>query len=53
MNVEADQVEDIVESDKTKIYTVSNLSEEIKNLLEAHFDFVWVEGEISNFRSTE
>jgi exodeoxyribonuclease VII large subunit len=47
----ADQVEDSVESDKTKIYTVSTLSEEIKNLLEAHFDFVWVEGEISNFRS--
>jgi len=44
-------VEDSVESDKTKIYTVSTLSEEIKNLLEAHFDFVWVEGEISNFRS--
>ncbi len=42
---------DIVETDKTKIYTVSTLSEEIKNLLEAHFDFVWVEGEISNFRS--
>jgi len=44
-------VGDIVETDKTKIYTVSTLSEEIKNLLEAHFDFVWVEGEISNFRS--
>ena len=44
-------MEDSVESDKTKIYTVSTLSEEIKNLLEAHFDFVWVEGEISNFRS--
>jgi exodeoxyribonuclease VII large subunit len=40
-----------IESDKTKIYTVSTLSEEIKNLLETHFDFVWVEGEISNFRS--
>jgi exodeoxyribonuclease VII large subunit len=44
-------VDDLVESDKTKIYTVSTLSEEIKNLLEANFDFVWVEGEISNFRS--
>ena len=42
---------DTVETDKTKIYTVSTLSEELKNLLEAHFDFVWVEGEISNFRS--
>jgi len=44
-------VGDIVETDKTKIYTVTTLSEEIKNLLDAHFDFVWVEGEISNFRS--
>jgi exodeoxyribonuclease VII large subunit len=44
-------VSDTVETDKTKIYTVSTLSEELKNLLEAHFDFVWVEGEISNFRS--
>ena len=42
---------EIVESDKTKIHTVSTLSEKIKNLLEANFDFVWVEGEISNFRS--
>ena len=44
-------MDDSVESDRTKIYTVSTLSEEIKDLLEAHFDFVWVEGEISNFRS--
>jgi exodeoxyribonuclease VII large subunit len=35
----------------TKIYTVSALTEQIKDLLEEHFDFVWVEGEISNFRS--
>jgi exodeoxyribonuclease VII large subunit len=44
-------VDDSTESEKTKIYTVSALNEEIKNLLEARFDFVWVEGEISNFRS--
>jgi exodeoxyribonuclease VII large subunit len=44
-------VDDSVESDRTEIYTVSTLSEEIKNLLETHFDFVWVEGEISNFRT--
>ena len=44
-------MDELVESDKTKIYTVSTLSEEIKNLLEAKFDFVWVEGEISNFRA--
>ena len=33
-----------------KIYTVSTLTEQIKDLLEEHFDFVWLEGEISNFR---
>jgi len=32
-----------------KVYTVSELTEEIQNLLEDRFDFVWVEGEISNF----
>jgi exodeoxyribonuclease VII large subunit len=44
-------VDESVDSEKTKIYTVTTLSEEIRNLLESHFDFVWVEGEISNFRS--
>ena len=34
-----------------KIYTVSALTVEIKSLLEEEFDFVWVEGEISNFAS--
>ena len=34
----------------SRIYSVSALTEEIKTLLEDHFDFVWVEGEISNFR---
>jgi exodeoxyribonuclease VII large subunit len=29
--------------------TVSQLNRQAKNLLESHFDFVWVEGEISNF----
>ena len=37
--------------EKKKIYTVSQLNEEIKLLLETKFDFVWVEGEISNFRA--
>ena len=32
-----------------RIYTVSALTAEIKSLLEEEFDFVWVEGEISNF----
>ncbi len=29
--------------------TVSQLNRQVKNLLESHFDFVWVEGEVSNF----
>jgi exodeoxyribonuclease VII large subunit len=33
-----------------KIYTVSELTREIKDLLEEEFPLVWVEGEISNFR---
>jgi exodeoxyribonuclease VII large subunit len=41
----------LFENQSPKIYTVSGLTEEIKDLLEEHFDFVWVEGEISNFRS--
>jgi exodeoxyribonuclease VII large subunit len=32
------------------IYTVSQLTSEIKSLLERNFDHVWVEGEISNLR---
>jgi exodeoxyribonuclease VII large subunit len=31
--------------------TVSQLNRQAKNLLESHFDFVWVEGEISIFAS--
>ncbi len=41
----------LFENQSPKIHTVSALTEEIKDLLEEHFDFVWVEGEISNFRS--
>ncbi len=33
-----------------KIYTVSELNAEIKSLLEETFPFVWIVGEISNFR---
>jgi len=32
------------------IYTVSQLTGEIKTLLEKNFEHIWVEGEISNFR---
>ncbi len=41
----------LFENQSPKIYTVGALTEEIRGLLEEHFDFVWVEGEISNFRS--
>lgn len=42
---------DLSELSKTTVYTVSALSKEIKDLLEGSFDFIWVEGEISNFRN--
>lgn len=29
--------------------TVSQLNRQVKTLLDSHFDFVWVEGEVSNF----
>src|SRR5512140_455691 len=35
---------------ETGVLTVSRLNQQIKTLLEAHFPFVWVQGEISNFR---
>jgi exodeoxyribonuclease VII large subunit len=34
-----------------KIYSVTDLTREIQDLMEDRFDFVWVEGEISNFSS--
>lgn len=37
------------EGQTPRIYSVQELTEEIQNLLEERFDFVWVEGEISNF----
>ena len=46
VNEQSDHIQD----QKTKIYTVSALNEEIKERLESSFEFVWVEGEISNFR---
>ena len=33
-----------------KIYSVSELNAEIKTLLEQTYQFVWISGEISNFR---
>jgi len=39
------------ENQGPKVYTVTELTTSIQDLLEDRFDFVWVEGEISNFRS--
>jgi len=39
-----------LKNSRPAVYSVSGLSQEIRDLLEGHFDFVWVEGEISNFR---
>src|SRR4030043_564863 len=41
----------LFENKRPHIYTVSDLTQRIKELLEEHFDFIWVEAEISNFRS--
>ena len=38
-------------SDQTQVYSVSELTRDIRAILEAAFDSVWVEGEISNFRT--
>ena len=42
-----DHSENIVDQ---KIYTVSQLTQNIKSILEDHFSLVWITGEISNFR---
>ena len=38
-------------SGQTQVYSVSGLTRDIRAILEAAFDSVWVEGEISNFRT--
>ena len=38
-----------LENPSPKVYKVTELTKEIQNILEDRFDFVWVEGEISNF----
>jgi exodeoxyribonuclease VII large subunit len=35
---------------RRKVFTVSELNADIKNLLEQKFPFIWIYGEISNFR---
>ena len=38
-------------SQDAKVYQVSQLTRDIKAIMEAAFDSIWVEGEISNFRT--
>lgn len=37
------------DSPSPQVFTVSQLNRQARVLLESHFDFVWVEGEVSNF----
>lgn len=39
-----------LDAENPRIYTVTELNREIRNLLEAKYYSVWVEGEISNFK---
>ena len=50
-DIDMEHSDSLIETQTPKIYTVSALTEQIKDLLEEQFDFVWVEAEISNFRS--
>jgi len=38
-------------TDQHRVYTVSELTDKIKALLEESFPFIWIVGEISNFRT--
>lgn len=40
---------DKLTTESRKIYTVSEITRKIKNILEAQFPSIWVEGEMSNF----
>jgi len=50
-NIKADEPDEGSAFQRPRIFTVSALTGEIKSLLEERFDFIWVEAEISNFRS--
>jgi len=46
-----DNQESFIDKGGPDIYTVSSLTEQIKEILEKRFDFIWIEAEISNFRA--
>jgi exodeoxyribonuclease VII large subunit len=50
-NTKTDNEDGPLDFQRPKIYTVSGLNEDIKALLEERFNFIWIEAEISNFRS--
>jgi exodeoxyribonuclease VII large subunit len=50
MNLDETNRFTLEESAQRRIYSVSELTRVIRGLLEDHFPFIWVEGEISNFR---
>ena len=33
-----------------KVYSISELTDDIKSIMEAAFDTIWLEGEISNYK---
>jgi exodeoxyribonuclease VII large subunit len=50
MNLSENHTSTVETPPRRRIYSVSELTREIRMLLEDHFPFIWVEGEISNFR---
>ena len=46
-----DHQETFIDSNRPEIYSVSGLTSRIKDILEDQFAFIWIEAEISNFRS--
>ena len=50
---EAAEASDHLEAKKAlpQVYSVSTLTRDIRVIIEAAFDSIWVEGEISNFRT--
>jgi exodeoxyribonuclease VII large subunit len=45
------ETDDPLENTGPRVFTVSELTLEIRDLLEKNFSFIWVEGEISNVRT--